>query len=433
MRTIEIHDGTHQQSMQLEPDVFGQQNLDITPFKNLGWFSYDPGLTSTTACQSSITWLDGAQGRLLYRGYPIEQLASQTSFPEVMHLLVHGELPSESQRNHFETRLSEQQHLPDTALDLLKTLPSAAHPMSIIMTLLAQLSAYHHHADNDYNDPDVREHAAMTLMATIPTMVALANRHLQNLPTNMMHRHQGSYSARFTHDMLAQHADETPSSILADALDKIFILHADHELNASTFTVRSAGSTGTNPYACSSAGLAALWGPAHGGANEACLRMLQTIGSIQNIQTYIEKAKDKDDPFKLMGFGHRVYKNYDPRAKIMQKICHQVLANSPQQDHPLFDLARELERVALEDPYFIDKKLYPNIDFYSGITLRAMGIPTSMFTPIFALARMTGWMSHWLEMYHTKPFRITRPRQWYIGAQQRDVRTPHVASNETSN
>lgn len=421
MSTIKLTGMDQHIDLTLEDDVFSQPNLDIGPIKQAGWFCYDPGLTLTTACQSGITWLDGAKGRLLYRGYPIEQLAEHYCFTQVIYLLLFGELPSEAEHNAFTDQLSTFNPLPENTLKLVDSLPKHSHPMAILSSLAANLSVNYHHGENDYKNPDVQQEAVLRMIAQIPSMVALSNRHTQGLGLDAFNSQYGKYTEQFTYNVLAKSATDTPTKELVEALDKIFILHADHELNASTFTVRTAGSTGTNPYACLSAGLAALWGPAHGGANEACLNMLKAIGSTKNIATYIQRAKDKEDPFKLMGFGHRVYKNYDPRAKIMRQICHQTLDIMNQKDHPLFDLALELERVALEDPYFVDKKLYPNIDFYSGITLSAMGIPSELFTPIFALARTTGWLSHWLEMYQTKPFKITRPRQWYVGPSQRDV------------
>lgn len=423
MRQITLVDNQKQTVLDLGLDTFGQPNLGVSGFAESGWFCYDPGLTRTSACKSAITWLDGQQGRLLYRGYPIEQLAEHKTFTEVMHLLLHGQLPSTAQHQTFTTLLADAHCAPASTNALLLALPKTAHPMAIISTLLSHLSAQRFCAKDDYKNLETRQQAAYCLLASIPTQVALASLHSQGKTLDLNAYADMPYTARFAHQLLACGDDQPVSDVIIDALDKIFILHADHELNASTFTVRTAGSTGTNPYACANAGLGALWGPAHGGANEACLNMLQAIGDVQNIPHYIAKAKDKNDPFKLMGFGHRVYKNYDPRAKMMQQICHQVMDEMGHHNHPLFDLARELERVALEDPYFIEKKLYPNVDFYSGLTLRAMGIPTNVFTAIFALARMTGWMSHWLEMYQTEPFRITRPRQWYIGATQRDVTT----------
>jgi citrate synthase len=398
----------------LGPDV-----IDIAQLAKQDLFTYDMGFGSTACCESKITYIDGQKGILLHRGYPIEQLAEQCDYMEVCYLLLYGELPSASQKKEFIDTIKKHTMVHEQIRNFFNGFRRDAHPMPIMLGVVGALSAFYHDG-LDINEPADRELAAFRLIAKMPTLAAMCYKYSIGLPF-MYPQNNMDYAENFLHMMFATPAQESrPNAILARAMDRIFILHADHEQNASTSTVRIAGSTGANPFACISAGIAALWGPAHGGANEASLNMLKQIGSEENIGKYIKRAKDPQDSFRLMGFGHRVYKNYDPRARIMQKTCHEVLEAVGLHDTPLFKLAMKLEKIALEDPYFIERKLYPNVDFYSGITLSALGIPTNMFTVIFALARTCGWISHWMEMI-SGPYRLGRPRQLYIGSPQRDV------------
>ncbi|MDE2134939.1 MAG: citrate (Si)-synthase [Alphaproteobacteria bacterium] len=382
-------------------------------------FTYDPGFTSTASCESDITFIDGDKGILLYRGYPIEQLAGNSSFLEVCYLLLYGELPTKKEMEEFNYLITHHTMVHEQLASFFRGFRRDAHPMAVMCGVVGALSAFYHDS-TDINDPKQRQIASHRLVAKIPTIAAMAFRYSLGHPFVYPSNKLG-YTENFLRMAFAMPSEEyVVNPVLAKALDTIFILHADHEQNASTSTVRLAGSSGANPFACIAAGIACLWGPAHGGANEAALKMLEEIGTVERIPEYIRRAKDKNDPFRLMGFGHRVYKNYDPRAKVMQKECHAVLDELGLHETPLLKVALELERIALQDEYFVDKKLYPNIDFYSGITLRALGFPLSMFTALFALARTVGWIAQWKEMLDDPHQKIGRPRQIYTGAKQRD-------------
>jgi citrate synthase len=388
-------------------------------YAQTGMFTYDPGFTSTAACESKITYIDGDAGILLYRGYPIEQLAEHGDFLESCYLLLYGELPTPTQKHDFDYRVTRHTMVHEQMMRFFQGFRRDAHPMAVMVASVGAMSAFYHDS-TDISDPYQRMVASMRMIAKMPTLAAMAFKYSIGQPF-VYPKNDLDYTSNFLRMCFAVPCEEYKvNPVLSRALDRIFILHADHEQNASTSTVRLAGSSGANPFACIAAGIACLWGPAHGGANEAALQMLQEIGSVDNIPKYIAKAKDKDDPFRLMGFGHRVYKNYDPRAKIMQKTCHEVLNELGIKDDPLLDVAVELERIALSDPYFVEKKLYPNIDFYSGITLKAMGFPNDMFTVLFALARTVGWIGQWKEMIEDPGQRIGRPRQLYTGEAQRD-------------
>ncbi|CTQ73144.1 citrate synthase [Roseibium alexandrii] len=388
-------------------------------YKDTGMFTYDPGFTSTASCESKITYIDGDEGTLLYRGYPIEQLADHGDFLESCYLLLYGELPTKTQKDDFVTRVTYHTMIHEQMNRFYSGFRRDAHPMAILCGTVGALSAFYHDS-TDISDPHQRMVASLRMIAKLPTMAAMAYKYHVGQPF-VYPRNDLGYAANFLHMCFAVPCEEYKvNPVLARAMDRIFILHADHEQNASTSTVRLAGSSGANPFACIAAGIACLWGPAHGGANEAALNMLSEIGSVDRIPEFVARAKDKNDPFRLMGFGHRVYKNYDPRAKIMQKTCHEVLGELGIKDDPLLDIAMELEKIALNDPYFVEKKLYPNIDFYSGITLRALGFPTTMFTVLFALARTVGWIAQWKEMVEDPSQRIGRPRQLYTGATKRD-------------
>src|SRR3989338_8482963 len=404
---LDIFSGT------LGPDVINVSEL----FKN-NYFTYDSGFNSTAACESKITFIDGDQGILLYRGYPIEQLARHSHFLEVCYLLLNGELPTSTQYQAFCKIVTHHTMVHEQIRNFFNGFRRDAHPMAIMVGVVGALSAFYHDT-LDIKNPEHRAISALRLIAKMPTIAAMCYKYSIGLPFMQPMNHL-SYAENFLHMMFATPCEDYhPNPVLARAIDRIFILHADHEQNASTSTVRLAGSTGANPFACISAGIGALWGPAHGGANEAVLNMLHEIGDVKNINKYITRAKDPHDTFRLMGFGHRVYKNYDPRAKVMRETCHEVLEAVGAHDDPIFKLAMELERIALQDDYFMQKKLYPNVDFYSGITLRAIGIPTNMFTVIFALARTVGWVAQWNEMI-SNPYRLGRPRQLYTGAVKRD-------------
>ena len=406
------------------PIMKGTHGNDVIDIRTLGaktgLFTYDSGFLSTASCQSKITFIDGDKGELLYRGYPIEQLAEQCSFLEVAWLLKHGELPNLAQKNEFERTIRNHTMVHDQLTRFYNGFRRDAHPMAVTVGVVGGLSAFYHDAA-DFADAKHREISFNRVIAKLPTIVAMAYKYNSGQPF-MYPRNDLSYTGNFMHMMFGTPCESyKPNPVIERALDVIFTLHADHEQNASTSTVRLAGSSGANPFACISAGIACLWGPAHGGANEACLKMLEEIGDVSHVGEYIKRAKDKNDSFKLMGFGHRVYKNYDPRAKLMRKVCHDVLGELGLENDPLFKLAMELEKIALEDPYFVEKRLYPNVDFYSGIVQKAIGIPTSMFTCIFALARTVGWMVQWEEMLTDSEYKIGRPRQLYIGSARRDV------------
>lgn len=388
-------------------------------YKDTDMFTYDPGFTSTASCESKITYIDGDEGTLLYRGYPIEQLADHGDFLESCYLLLYGELPTKSQKDDFVNRVTYHTMIHEQMNRFFSGFRRDAHPMAIMVGTVGALSAFYHDS-TDITDPHQRMVASLRMIAKMPTIAAMAYKYHVGQPF-VYPRNDLGYAANFLHMCFAVPCEEYKvNPVLARAMDRIFILHADHEQNASTSTVRLAGSSGANPFACIAAGIACLWGPAHGGANEAALNMLSEIGSVDRIPEFVARAKDKNDPFRLMGFGHRVYKNYDPRARIMQKTTHEVLGELGIKDDPLLDVAMELEKIALNDEYFVEKKLYPNIDFYSGITLRALGFPTTMFTVLFALARTVGWIAQWKEMVEDPSQRIGRPRQLYTGATKRD-------------
>jgi len=402
------------------PDVIDVQAL----YKKTGIFTYDPGFNSTASCSSDITYIDGEKGVLLYRGYPIEQLAERGTFLEVCYLLLYDELPTAEKLTAFEQNITMHTMVHDQLTNFFKGFRRDAHPMAIMVGVVGALSAFYHDALDITSKKD-RDLSAIRLIAKVPTIVAMCYKYSIGLPF-MYPNNKLSYVENFMRMMFATPCDSyDPNPVLVHALERILILHADHEQNASTSTVRLAGSSGANPYACITAGIACLWGAAHGGANEAVLNMLKQIGDVSEIPKFIARAKDKNDSFRLMGFGHRVYKNYDPRAKLMRETCYEVLEELGLQDDKLFKLALELERYALEDPYFIDKKLYPNVDFYSGIVLHALGIPTNMFTAIFAMGRSIGWIAHWDEMISDPEQRIGRPRQLYTGEAQRDLPPLH--------
>ncbi|MBC7800276.1 MAG: citrate (Si)-synthase [Gemmatimonadaceae bacterium] len=407
-------------SLPLRPGTIGPSVADIGKlYSSLGIFTYDPGFGATAACESKITYIDGDAGVLLHRGYPIEQLAEQSTFLEVAYLLLNGDLPNAAQKEEFEYGVLRHTMLHEQLRRFYDGFRRDAHPMAVMCGVVGALSAFYHDS-LDITDADHRRISAFRLIAKLPTIAAWAYKYTIGQPF-MYPRNDLGYAENFIYMMNAVPAEPYHvNPVLARAMDRIFILHADHEQNASTSTVRLAGSTGANPFACIAAGIASLWGPAHGGANEAVLKMLADIGHKDNIPAFIEKVKNKDSGVRLMGFGHRVYKNYDPRAKIMERTCHEVLAEMGIKDDPLLELAMELERIALHDEYFISKKLYPNVDFYSGIILKAMGFPTSMFTVLFAVARTVGWISQWKEMIEDPSQRIGRPRQVYTGAPQRD-------------
>lgn len=405
------------------PILKGSTGPDVIDIRKLygatGCFTYDPGFTSTASCDSAITYIDGDEGVLLHRGYPIEQLAEQSDFLETCYLLLHGELPSAEQKKTFEATITRHTMVHEQLTQFFRGFRRDAHPMAIMCGVVGALSAFYHDS-TDINDPKQRLIASHRLIAKMPTIAAMAYKYSVGQPF-MYPRNDLGYAENFLYMTFGVPCEPFKvNPIIAKAMDKIFILHADHEQNASTSTVRLAGSSGANPFACIAAGIASLWGPAHGGANEAVLKMLEEIKSVDRIPEFIKRAKDKNDNFRLMGFGHRVYKNYDPRAKVMKQTCDAVLAELGIKDDPLLDIAVELEKIALSDPYFIEKKLYPNVDFYSGIILKAIGFPTSMFTVLFALARTVGWISQWKEMIEDPGQKIGRPRQLYKGATTRD-------------
>jgi citrate synthase len=396
----------------LGPDV-----VDMRALSKLGVFTYDPAFFATASCTSSITFIDGDAGLLYYRGYPIEQLAEKSDFLEVCYLLLNGELPTAAQKAEFTAKVKDHTMVHDQMARFFTGFRRDAHPMAVMVGVVGALSAFYHDS-LDINNPEHRDISALRLLAKVPTIAAMAHKYHTGFPF-MYPKNQFSYVENFMYMMFATPAEDyVPNPVLVRALERIFILHADHEQNASTSTVRLAGSSGANPFACIASGIAALWGPAHGGANEAALKMLEEIGDVSRVKEYVQGVKDKK--YRLMGFGHRVYKNMDPRAKVMRETCYEVLKELKLENNKLFELAMELEKTALSDPYFIERKLYPNVDFYSGIVLRALGIPTNMFTVIFAVARTIGWISQWNEMIADSEHKIGRPRQLYRGATKRD-------------
>ena len=400
--------------------TLGKDVIDVKKLGNHGAYMLDVGFHSTAACESQITFIDGEKGLLLYRGYSIDQLVDKSDYMEVCHLLIYGELPNKEQKEKFIRTIKEHTGIYKKVIKCFNGFHYDAHPMAMVLSIIGALSAFYHNTLDITKLAD-RELSAIRLVAKMPTLAAMSYKYSIG-QSFIKPQWSMDYTENFLHMLFStSHEDTKPNSVVARAMDRIFILHADHEQNASTTTVRVAGSTGSNPFACISAGVSALWGPAHGGANEACLNMLRKIGDEKNIGQYIKRAKDKADSFRLMGFGHRVYKNYDPRAKVMQKTCHEVLDALGKHDEPLFKLAKKLEKIALEDQYFIDKKLYPNVDFYSGLTLNAIGVPSNMFTVIFALSRTVGWIAHWMEMIGSPNHCLARPRQLYTGKKERNV------------
>ena len=419
-KTVTLTDNSTGKSVTLpvSAGTIGPEVIDIRKlYAETGLFTFDPGFGATGSCISGLTYIDGENGILLHRGYAIEELAEKSNFLEVAYLLLDGDLPTAEEKTEFDTAITCHTMVHEQLSTFLRGFRRDAHPMAILCGVTGALSAFYHDS-TDIHDPQQRMIASRRLIAKMPTLAAMAFKYSLGQPFNYP-RNNLSYAENFLHMCFAVPAEEySIEPVLADAMDKILILHADHEQNASTSTVRLAGSSGANPFACIAAGIASLWGPAHGGANEAVLNMLNEIGHKKNIPEYIKKARDGDDPFRLFGFGHRVYKNFDPRAKVLRKACHDVLGKLGVQD-PLLELAMELERIAIEDSYFIEKKLYPNVDFYSGIILKALGFPTSMFTVLFAVARTTGWIAQWNEMIKDPAQRIGRPRQLYTGPKQR--------------
>ena len=419
--TLSFSDGSPSIDFPVYKGSIGPDVVDIRKlYGATGKFTYDPGFMSTEACNSSITYIDGDKGELLYRGYPIEQLAVNCDFLETCYLLLNGELPNANQKDVFVDTVTHHTMVHEQMQFFFRGFRRDAHPMSVLVGTVGALASFYHDS-LDINDPHHRDVSAIRLIAKMPTLVAMAYKYSIGQPF-IYPRNDLSYSANFMRMMFATPAEDYKiNNVLVRALDRILILHADHEQNASTSTVRLAGSSGANPFACIAAGIACLWGPAHGGANEAALNMLKEIGSVDNIPAFIAQVKDKNSNVKLMGFGHRVYKNFDPRAKLMRETCHEVLNELGLQNDPLFKLAMALEKVALEDEYFVSRKLYPNVDFYSGIVQSALGIPVSLFTGIFAMARTVGWIAQWNEMISDPEQKIGRPRQLFVGAPKRDV------------
>ena len=422
--TLSFSNGSPSVEMPMYHGTIGPDVIDIRKlYGQTGLFTYDPGFLSTASCQSAITYIDGDKGELLYRGYPIEQLATQCDYLDTCYLLLNGELPNADQRGEFHKMVLKHTMVNEQMQFFLRGFRRDAHPMAVLTGLVGAMSAFYHDS-TDINNPQHREIAAIRLISKMPTLVAMAYKYGKGEPY-VYPRNDLSYAGNFLRMMFATPCEEyVVNPVLERALDRIFILHADHEQNASTSTVRLCGSSGTNPFAAIAAGVACLWGPAHGGANEACLNMLEEIqasGGIDKVGEFMEKVKDKNSGVKLMGFGHRVYKNYDPRATLMQETCNEVLAELGLENDPLFKLAKEVERIALEDEYFVSRKLYPNVDFYSGIVQRAMGIPVNLFTGIFALARTVGWIAQLNEMIADPEYKIGRPRQLFVGSTARDV------------
>jgi citrate synthase len=417
--TLTDHSAAKQYELPVLSGTEGPKVIDIQSlYKDTGYFTYDPGYTSTGSCDSTITFIDGEKGILRHRGYSIEELAERSDYMDVCYLLLYGELPNADQKKDFVHEITYHTMVHEQLLYFYRGFRRDAHPMAIMAGVVGALSAFYHES-TDINDPEQRRMATHQLVAKMPTIAAMAYKYSLGQPF-VYPRNDLNYAENFLHMAFSVPTEDyVVNPVLARAMDRIFMLHADHEQNASTSTVRIAGSSGANPFACIAAGIASLWGPAHGGANEAVLSMLEEIGSSNRIPEFIARAKDKNDPFRLMGFGHRVYKNYDPRAAVLRESTHEVLGELGIEDEPLLDIAIELERIALQDDYFVEKKLFPNVDFYSGITLRAMGFPTSMFTVLFALARTVGWIAQWKEMIKEPNQRIGRPRQLYTGHQER--------------
>ena len=418
--TLTLDNGTSF-SLPIQSGTLGPDVIDVSSLAKAGIFTLDNGFMSTAACESHITYIDGDKGVLLYRGYPIKELADKADYLEVCYLLLNGELPNKQQKAEFEKSIRYHTMVHEQMVHFFRGFRRDAHPMAVMVAVVGALSAFYHDKLN-IHDQENRELAAHRLIAKIPTIAAMCYKYSVGQPF-VYPRNDLNYAANFLYMMFSTPCEKyEPNPVFVRALDKIFTLHADHEQNASTSTVRLAGSTGANPYACISAGISALWGPAHGGANEAALNMLREIGTVENIPKYVARAKDKNDSFRLMGFGHRVYKNYDPRAAVMRETCQEVLKELGQLNDPVLQVAVELEKIATHDPYFIEKKLYPNVDFYSGIVLNAIGIPTNMFTVIFALARTVGWISHWNEMIGDPQSKLCRPRQLYRGPTERALK-----------
>ena len=417
-----LESGGNDYNLNVHGGSIGPSVIDVSGlYGSSGQFTYDPGFTSTASCKSSITYIDGEEGILLHRGYPIEQLAEKGNFIEICYLLMHGELPNNDELQEFEQAITMHTMVHEQLQKFYSGFRRDAHPMAIMVGVVGALSAFYHDS-TDINDPEQRKIASRRLIAKIPTIAAMAYKYHIGQPFAYPQNNL-SYAANFLHMCFSVPSEQREvNPILARAMDRIFILHADHEQNASTSTVRLAGSSGANPFACIAAGIACLWGPAHGGANEAALDMLAEIGSVDRIPEFIKRAKDKNDPFRLMGFGHRVYKNFDPRSRVMKQSADEVLELMGIKDNPTLQVAKELEKIALEDEYFIEKKLYPNVDFYSGIILEAMQFPTSMFTPIFALARTVGWLAQWQEMISDPNIKIGRPRQLFTGSTHRSYK-----------
>lgn len=417
--TLSFDNGAPSIELPILSGSLGNDVIDIRSLAQHGIFTYDPGFMSTAACNSSITFINGEKGFLYYRGYPIEQLAEHCDFLEVSYLLINGELPNVTQKEEFTRTINNHTMVHDQLTNIFRGFRRDAHPMAVMVGVVGSMSAFYH-TKGDIHDALSREITAHQLLAKVSTIAAWSYKYNLGQPFMYPQNHL-NYAENFMHMMFATPCENyVPNPILAKAFDRILILHADHEQNASTSTVRLAGSSGANPFACIAAGIASLWGPAHGGANEATLKMLEEIGDISRIGEYIKRAKDKSDSFRLMGFGHRVYRNMDPRAAIMRKTCHEVLNELGLNNDPMFKLAMALEKIALEDEYFVSRRLYPNVDFYSGIVMRAMGIPNSMFTAIFALARTAGWIAQWSEMHTDPEHKIGRPRQLYMGETKRD-------------
>ena len=421
-KTYTLRDNSTGEELELQSKSgsIGPDVVDVRPvYAKQDIFTFDPGFSSTASCESAITYIDGDKGILLYRGYPVEQLADKSSYIEVSYLLLHGELPTAAQLEGFSHSIRTHTMINESMLRFFNGFHHDAHPMAMVGGVVSSMSAFYHDT-LDINNPRHREIFAHRIIAKMPTIAAAAYKHTLGQPF-IYPDNDLDYSSNLMRMFFGVPAEDYKiDPIAVEAIDLLLILHADHEQNCSTSTVRLAGSSGTNPYSAVASGIAALWGPAHGGANEAVLRMLEEIGTVENVDKYVKKAKDKNDPFRLMGFGHRVYKNHDPRATIIRKMCYRVLDNLGQQDNPLFDLALQLEQIALKDEYFVERQLYPNVDFYSGIIYKALGIPSSMFTVMFAVARAVGWVSHWQEMIEDPEGRIGRPRQLYVGSGTRD-------------
>jgi citrate synthase len=419
-KIAQLQVGSQQIDFPILTGTIGPEVIDIKTLINHGYYTYDAGFYSTAACESKITYIDGDEGILLYRGYPIDQLADHSDYMEVCYLLMNGELPNQQQKADFITQIKQHSEVPEPLSHFFNGFRRDAHPMAMMVGVVGALSGFYHES-LDIGKAQDRLTSAFHLIGKIPTIAAMSYKFSRG-EAFVAPQKELNYAENLLTMMFAPAGKPwSCHPVFSRAMDRIFTLHADHEQNASTSTVRMAGSTGANPFACIAAGISALWGPAHGGANEACLNMLHEIGSENRINEFIKRAKDKNDPFRLMGFGHRVYKNYDPRAKIMRETCHEVLEATGRQNETIFKLAMALEKIALEDPYFIEKKLYPNVDFYSGITLSALGIPANMFTVMFVVGRTVGWISHWLEMVSDPNHRLARPRQLYTGPAERDV------------